>query len=163
MEVILHISDVHFGWEGSNPSGKADREVCLSGLLERISKLEKEWKPTIVCLSGDVGWRGVSSDYVEAKQWLDRLLSCCELDYTKLIVSPGNHDSCRSEARKNARPSAGLEADEVLQPPIADQFIRPFYEFIGFCKNANIPYCTFEDLASYLVGQRIIGGVRFVV
>ncbi len=47
---ILHISDLHFGWEGDHPNGKADRKVCLDSLLNEISKLEKPWKPSIVCL-----------------------------------------------------------------------------------------------------------------
>ena len=163
MTTILHISDVHFGWEGENPSGKAERKVCLDSLLSVLSTLDAPWKPSIICLSGDIGWRGASSDYSEAKKWLDSLLRCCGLDYSRVIICVGNHDIDRKVAEKVPRALTTKEADMVLQVPIADHFVRPFQKYIDFCKAAGIPAMKFGDEDSYLVGIRQIENLRFVV
>jgi len=163
VETILHISDLHFGWEGDDLHGKANRKTCLDGLLDEVSRLEKPWAPTIVCLSGDVGWKGAETDYKEAKQWLDRLLDSCKLDYERLTVCPGNHDANRVLARKNARPATATEADEVLAPPLAEQYLRPFSGFVEFCKSGGIQVMTFGDAERYVVGQRVFGDMRFVI
>jgi hypothetical protein len=163
METILHITDLHFGWEGDNPSDKAERKVCLDGLLTEISKLQPPWKPSIVCLTGDVAWHGAACDYAEAKEWLDLLLSHCNLNYDRLIVSPGNHDVNRKIAEKIPRPNNSDEADKALKPPLEQYFIRPFSEFNDFCTNSNIPALKFGGGESHLVGQRALADLRFVV
>lgn len=160
---ILHICDVHFGWEGGNPSEKAEREVCLEGLLREVSKLDREWKPSIICLTGDVGWRGSATDYEQATQWLDQLMRCCDLGYDRLIVCPGNHDVDRSEAHKVARAATSKEADEVLEPPIAEQYIRPFSAYSDFCKKLGLPSVSLGNRDSYLVGITTLGDIRFLV
>jgi hypothetical protein len=65
MQVILHLSDVHFGCDKSG-SARALRQLALDGITSAILKLEPEWRPTIVCLSGDIAYRGRSSEYEEA-------------------------------------------------------------------------------------------------
>jgi len=163
MQTILHLTDIHFGWEGDNPSGLANRKVCLDGMLAELKNVELSWKPTIICLSGDIGWHGKKSDYVEAKKWLDTLLNTCGLTYNELIVCAGNHDVIRSKAQKLPRPESTKDADKVLEPPIAEHFEGPFSQFIEFCKNANLPNLRFGDYNSQLVGERTINGFRFVV
>lgn len=161
---ILHISDLHFGWEGGDASQKGEREVSLNGLLSELSKLDVQWKPSIVCLTGDVGWSGAESNYTEAKGWLDRLIECCSLDYQRLVVCPGNHDVFRQVARKVARPTTPEEADEVLAaPPIEEQYMRPFSAYTEFCKTIGLPPSQLGTYASYLVGERGLDELRFVV
>lgn len=163
MTTILHISDLHFGWEGENTSGKAERKVCLDSLLRVLSTLDAPWKPSIICLSGDIGWRGAESDYSEAKTWLDCLLECCSLDYSRVIVCVGNHDIDRKIAEKVPRPASTAEADRVLQVPIEEHFIRPFQKYIDFCKVGGITAMMFGNEESYLVGIREIENLRFIV
>lgn len=162
METILHITDLHFGWEGDNRSDKAERKVCLDGLLTEVSKLEPPWQPSIVCLTGDVGWRAAESNYAEAKQWLDLLLSCCKLDYDHLIICPGNHDINRKIAGKIPRSINSAEADKVLEAPLEQHFLRPFSEFNDFCTSITLPALKFGG-TSHLVGERVLNDVRFVV
>jgi calcineurin-like phosphoesterase family protein len=163
MPTILHLTDIHFGWEGNDPSGLADRKVCLDGLLNQLRTIEPEWKPTIICLTGDIGWRGISSDYAEAKKWLDELLAISGLTYNDLVVCAGNHDVFRPKAKKLPRPESTKDADEVLSPPIAQHFEGPFSDFMAFCKLANIPELTFGNGRSQLVGERQVNGFRFVI
>src|SRR5262245_58943176 len=138
MLAILHLTDIHFGWEGSDPSDLANRKVCLDGLIKQLSTIEPEWKPEIICLTGDIGWRGVSSDYNDAKKWLDELLKITGLTYNKLVVCAGNHDVIRAKAKKLSRPESTKDADEVLAPPIEEHFQGPFSDFVTFCKSVGI-------------------------
>lgn len=93
--VLLHISDLHFGWEGSASQGE-DRTLCLRGLLQCLRDLDDSWKPTVVCVTGDIGWRGAVEDYRNAREWLLELLTELKLTPSSLLLCPGNHDSDRS-------------------------------------------------------------------
>ncbi|WP_144412134.1 metallophosphoesterase [Paenibacillus riograndensis] len=73
-QVILHLSDLHFGSERGNVSKIAKRALCLNNLLECIKERPPEWQPTLICISGDIGYSGSAEDYVEASDWLSRLL-----------------------------------------------------------------------------------------
>jgi predicted MPP superfamily phosphohydrolase len=163
MEIILHITDLHFGYEGNNVNAKAKRQNCLDSLLNEISNLDSSWKPSIICITGDVVWRGAASDFVEAKSWLDKLLENCDLDYSKVICCPGNHEVDRSKAKKIPRPSTASEADDSLEYPIASHFLEPFSEYISFCEEARIPALELGGMDSRLVGTCTINKIRFVV
>ncbi|MCX6121906.1 MAG: metallophosphoesterase [Ignavibacteriales bacterium] len=158
---ILHLSDLHFGWDGNDPNKIADRKLCLDGLISKIASLDPSWKPTIICISGDIGWKGITGDYVEAKAWIEILLSSCKLNFDHIVVCPGNHDVNRPDAEGNARPSNAEEADSVLGLPIRKHFLKPFKAFDEFCHTSGIPPMKF-DQHSYLVGERQALGFRFI-
>ena len=159
---LLHITDLHFGWDGADTNLRAERDACLTGLLAAVSTLEGTWKPAVICLSGDIGWHGAATDYVAAKEWLDRLLDTCGIGYDKLIVCAGNHDAARAEARKNARPADPSEADEVLGLPLGSQYVAPFTQMVEFCRTAGIVPLKISEDESHLVGERLLDGYRFV-
>jgi hypothetical protein len=117
-------------------------------MLTEIQKIEHPWKPSIICLTGDVGWKGAASDYVEARLWIDRLMALCGLDYQRLVACPGNHEVIRPQARKIARPGTSREADEVLEPPLAEQYIRLFSAYNDFC--------AIRRACSEIRGRRIV-------
>lgn len=163
MQTILHITDLHFGYEGKNQSQKAKRKNCLKSLLDKISSLDSSWKPSIICVTGDLVWSGSASDFDQLKSWLDELLEICGLDYSKLICCPGNHEVDRSKAKKIPRPSNASEADDSLEAPIANHYLEPFKEYINFCKKANIPSLELGEEESSLVGTCDINNIRFLV
>lgn len=72
MRKIAHISDTHFG--------RTDSRV-VDSLVEIITELE----PDVVVVSGDLTQRARSSQFIEARAFLDRLPK-------PQIVVPGNHD-----------------------------------------------------------------------
>lgn len=72
MRTIAHISDLHFGTE--------DKPVA-EGLLKDI----REINPSLIIVSGDLTQRARSQQFIDAKEYLDRL------EFRKIIV-PGNHD-----------------------------------------------------------------------
>jgi len=131
-------------------------------MLREVTKLQSPWKPSVICLTGDVGWRGAISDYIQAKEWLDQLIECCGLDYSRLVVCPGNHDIIREQARSLGRPSTSKEADEVLEPPLAEQYLRSFSGYNKFCQELALPTFRLGKDESYLVGERTQGDLRFV-
>ena len=159
---ILHLSDLHFGWDGDDPNKIADRTLCLDGFVSTIAVLDHDWKPNVICISGDIGWKGTAKDYEHARAWLERLLSSCKLDFSRLVVFPGNHDVIRPDAEGNARPPEAKEADSVLGLPIREHFQKPFAAFSQFCRTTGIPPMQL-NLDSHLVGERQLDGVRFVV
>jgi predicted MPP superfamily phosphohydrolase len=102
---ILHLSDLHFGmiparrgmrgrparmeqsahsFEDAN--GQSDPTV-LADLLRRDMAGEP---PTVVVVSGDIGWSGVAADYVPAQRFFE-LLRAAWPD-ARLVIAPGNHD-----------------------------------------------------------------------
>ena len=91
---VLHLSDLHFGFESReiSPTASAQRENALKALQGTLNKLENEWKPNIVVISGDIGWKGHENDYKDAKRWLKSLLNSLDLTVNDLVLSAGNHD-----------------------------------------------------------------------
>jgi hypothetical protein len=162
METILHLTDLHFGYKSKEPAAEAARKNCLDALLSLIDQLEETWKPSVVCVTGDLVWSGAASEYTEARDWLNKLLRICSLKTDRLVFCVGNHEVDRRVAVKIPRPSTASEADQTLAPPIADHFVRTFSGFNEFCKVANIPELTFGDWTNSLVGARSVNGVKFV-
>jgi len=72
MRKIIHISDIHFG--------RADY-----GVAERARQKIVEIAPDLLIVSGDLTQRARSSQFIEARRFLDSLPS-------PQIVVPGNHD-----------------------------------------------------------------------
>lgn len=167
MQIVLHLTDLHFGYERTNRVGIAERQVCLASLIAELKELDQEWRPTIVCLTGDIGWGGDAADYSTAKVWIDSLLEALNLTYNKVVVCAGNHDVSRSAAKALARPSSSSEADDILGAMLDDKIVhpyeQPFLGFTTFCSNADIPRLTLGTASSWLVGQRTINDIRFAV
>jgi len=156
--VILHLSDLHFGCDRST-SEVAGRELALQGLLTAVQGLEPEWRPTIICITGDIGWRGQASDYTIADEWLSSLLSGLGLRSERVFPCAGNHDIDRAISQRYARPKDGLEADRILAVPFASIYIDAFHEFSEFCKALRIPPYKLGDVDSYLVGERSVQAI----
>ena len=72
MRTIVHLSDLHFG--------KVDRAI-IDPLLDLIRNLA----PNLVAISGDLTQRARNHQFVEARQFLDRIT-------VPVLVVPGNHD-----------------------------------------------------------------------
>ena len=90
---ILHLSDLHFGYEpASDPvsTAQAQRSNTLNALLDALNRLDSAWKPDMVAITGDIGWKGVEADYALAEEWLSKLLKTLGLTPDKLIMCAGN-------------------------------------------------------------------------
>jgi predicted MPP superfamily phosphohydrolase len=157
-QVLLHLTDLHFGCDTS-ASQVAARALALRGLVAVVKELERDWTPTVISISGDLGWKGQRSDYESAGEWLTELLAALKLSSNRVSLCPGNHDIDRSISRRYARPKNGIEADRILAVPVTAIYEESFGEFTSFAKSFGIPPYRFGDQESYLVGQRSIDGV----
>jgi hypothetical protein len=54
--VVIHLTDLHFGQDTSRDQIAA-RDLALAGVVKTIDGLESDWRPTLVCISGDIGWK----------------------------------------------------------------------------------------------------------
>jgi hypothetical protein len=158
---ILHLSDLHFGWDGDE-RGRTDRDLALKGLLRQLRKVEPEWRPEVVSVTGDIGWKGQASDYAEAGRWLGEVLGLLGLTPEALFLCPGNHDSSRAKAQLNPRPQSSAEADGRLVVPIPDSVELPFQAFSDFSRNMNVPPYRLGDIESFTAGCRSYRGLNFV-
>jgi hypothetical protein len=159
--VILHLTDLHFGRDHTEDELSA-RKLALDGLLNQIRNVEEEWKPNVICITGDIAYRGQSSEYGLAARWVKDLLDALHLAPGALFCCPGNHDVAREHATGLARPSSADEADQILGLPIRDHYTRVFQVYCDFCKSLGIPPYAVGEAQSQLVGERIYAGTRFV-
>jgi hypothetical protein len=137
-QVLLHLTDLHFGCDAS-ANEVASRALALRGLLAIVRELEPDWSPTLISISGDLGWKGQHSDYVSAGEWLTELLTALKLSSDRVCLCPGNHDIDQSISRKYARPKNGVEADRILAVPVTAIYKEAFGELTSFAKSFGIP------------------------
>ena len=163
--VILHLTDLHFGWS-STPDDLARRRRCLDSLVKSLRTLgneQPEWKPTLVVISGDIGWKGVAADYQQAQQWLSQLLSEIGVTPDNVLACPGNHDINRLATRGIAVPPTAVEADDFLRPPLLPSYTGTFSAYTEFCQNtARYRPWTFNGETSWLVGSTELQGLKFM-
>ena len=159
--VILHLSDLHFGYD-LDKQAKAERKNALDQLISVLNHIEHEWKPTIICITGDIAMRALSSDYSEAEKWLSNLLKESSLKSDSLVICPGNHDVFRDIASAHAPPADSEKADHMLCYDNFQIHRRPFSQFSKFCTKLKIPKYSVGRKKSYLTGIRYINNVKFI-
>lgn len=164
MTTILHLTDLHFGAEpAASASALAQRINTLESLRETLSGLRGSLRPDIVVVSGDIGWAGRPADYTAAAEWLRSILRVLELPPERLVLCPGNHDLDRAEAEVLERPAVAVRADRLLRVEKLSQISRPFAAFESFAQEMGVPPLRVGEGQSYLVGERHLCGLRFVV
>ncbi len=161
---LLHLSDLHFGYD-RDEAARAQRAGALDLLLKELGKLEREWKPHVLVISGDLTWRGKPAGYTELAEWLtNRLFPATELAAADCVICPGNHDLDREEAFiLPDREQDPKRADDLLWPErLARGFARPFHKFVKFAQDLGIPAPLLHGAANYLAGVRALHGIQFV-
>ena len=160
--VILHLSDLHFGYKDDVQSA-AIRTKALSQLTTVVKNLDQDWKPTIVCVTGDIAMQATSTDYSLAKAWVSELLDELGLTSESLVVCPGNHDVQRNVSSGYLGPKNNVEADRLLGVEHFEKHRVMFDEFEKFCSLLSIPMYSVKEInESYLTGVRDVRGIRFV-
>jgi predicted MPP superfamily phosphohydrolase len=163
---VLHLTDLHFGMEPGpkvSPTAAAQRSNALKPLIARVAGLKREWRPTIVAISGDIGWKGAASDYDSAKHFLTDLLTALGLQPDRLIMCAGNHDINRNAAADVLPPSKSGEADKLLEVENLANMERPFAAFETFSEKFGLEKLRIGNTDSRIIGQRDLLALRFVV
>lgn len=159
---ILHISDLHFSSTLSTTEADS-QDLALGGLLKELAEIEDHWKPSIVCVTGDITDKGAKDGFSLAKKWLSTLSDTIDVGLERFLICPGNHDGIRDTRICPMNPPIeAKDADEQLQIPIPPYLEKRFDDYVTFCKELKLePYkCGSEE--SYLVGTRVIDGFSFV-
>ncbi len=107
MKKIVHISDIHFG--------RVDYAVAKE-IIIKINEL----KPDLTVVSGDLTQRARSTQFIEAKAFLDKLPE-------PQIVVPGNHD--------------------IPMHNVFDRFVNPLEKYKRYITNDLQPFFADEEIA----------------
>lgn len=159
--VILHLSDLHFdAREGGQ--GSIDQRGVFRALIDEIKHLDEEWRPNVVCITGDIAYKNKQSGYEASIEWLNTLLQELTIEREGVFVCPGNHDVDREKASFLVRPHEVKEADRVLRLPIADHFKSLFVRYEEFCKALALSSYCFNGTQEYIVGNRSYKDINFV-
>jgi 3',5'-cyclic AMP phosphodiesterase CpdA len=127
MTNLLHLSDLHFGYD-QDATARAQRTESLDSLVKQAGRLKPDWKPHILVISGDLTWQGRASGYTELAMWLrEKLLPTIGLAAADCVICAGNHDIDRDAAISLLdRTQDSKRADLVLRPEgLATGFARP--------------------------------------
>jgi hypothetical protein len=161
-QVILHISDLHFSAK-CDEQVKANRDLLFNGLLNILGTIESEWHPTLVCITGDITDKGQPEGYTEAGQWLKKLSCDLNIDVSKFLLTPGNHDCVRDQQIcPNLIPTTSEDADSLLDCNTPQYLQERFKSFSDFCENFGITPYKLGETDSYLSGSRDVDGIQFV-
>lgn len=109
---LLHLSDIHFG--ADKHSFKRRDKTDPTALAKILASHPYDPRPSLVVISGDIGWSGDTQDYKDA------LIFCRELRdriNAPILLVPGNHDVDRT---------SGID-DEKRQDNFI-HFIECFYD-----------------------------------
>ncbi|GAX60671.1 Ser/Thr phosphatase family protein [Candidatus Scalindua japonica] len=159
--VILHLSDLHFDGN-DNCQDSIDRQGVFGTLIDEIKSLDEEWRPNIVCITGDVAYQNKQSGYEASIEWLNTLLHELAIEKEGVFFCPGNHDVNRVKASFLVRPDKVKDADRILSLPIADHFKSLFARYEEFCKTLSLPAYCFNGSQEYIVGKRSYKDINFV-
>jgi len=162
--VILHISDLHFGWDCKSEQALSERKVVLEQkFIRAVRDLDPQLRPNVICITGDLGGRGQASDYILAGDWLDILLRDLKIGKEAVVICPGNHDVDIDKALRCGRPTSYKKADDELKIPLAQTYTERFGAFADWCPEWGVEPLEFHGQNNYLVGSRALGDIRFVV
>jgi formylglycine-generating enzyme required for sulfatase activity/metallophosphoesterase superfamily enzyme len=135
---ILHISDLHVSTDKD-----FDRKVVLDPLLDILREdVEKNLRPEIVVITGDLAWKGKKEEYAKAEEFLTDLRNVLRLGKEQFFIVPGNHDMDRDKYRPTDLPK--YESMEKLNVELENEvyrvdLLKGFEDYFDFIKD-NYPH-----------------------
>ncbi len=117
-------------------------------MLEAIQELliEKDQKPDLIFITGDLVHGGKPDEYKVATEFCDQLLKITYLSKQQLFIVPGNHDVNRDEINPAHKKRLYLFDDQdgisdILSDselsPILMKKLDAFYKFHHYCPVKN--------------------------
>lgn len=157
--IILHLSDLHFSKKLSD-SGKVNSDSVLEELIETLKGVD--WKPTIICITGDIVDKYDIEGFALAKEWIGKLSTILSVPMDRILICPGNHDCSRDiSICPEINITDSKKADQILSYPIPDYLLKRFSQYSIFCQELGIVPYKFMGEESYLVGTRTIDNISF--
>ncbi len=87
---ILHITDIHVGWE---PDREKEKRAWERLYRETSSVAENGGKPDIMAVTGDLVMHGEEEEYRRTEEYIHGLRKLLGLEKEKVFFCCGNHDS----------------------------------------------------------------------
>lgn len=98
---ILYLSDLHQRMSNDSKFENVFNSF-FDELLNFCNKEENRiWKPKYLVISGDITSKGLSSEYDKIKDILTRINSHINIEFSNMILLPGNHDKKRGKSEEN--------------------------------------------------------------
>lgn len=89
----VHLSDIHVGH--GDVAYRWDQRIVLEKLLADLARLPDRPRIDALVVTGDVAYSGAgrsADEYAKAAEWLGRVAAAVEVDPSRILVVPGNHD-----------------------------------------------------------------------
>lgn len=157
--IILHLGDLHFSAKLLG-TDKVNSDSVLEELVEILKTVD--WKPTIICITGDIVDKYDIGGFALAKTWIKNLAEILSVPMDRVLICPGNHDCSRDiSICPEINVTDSQKADQILSYPIPDYLLKRFSQYSAFCQELGIVPYKFMGEESYLVGTRIIDNISF--
>lgn len=148
---ILFLSDLHFTRTKKKHAEiyARDIEECAKCYVDTVSGLDKEWKPQIIAIAGDIGYYGAAEDYQFFKEkFLLPLMDKLGISVDHIIMCPGNHD--KDDSHLPLRGDTPAEIDwfdikEIENPNVASSVKKTFYT--GYRTSCNMQRFVLDKYA----------------
>lgn len=168
---ILHLSDLHFGYNGTKDATMYHQAAIkeMEKELHSIPEKYPDYKPDIIAVTGDIGWNALKTDYDQAAVFLKDLMNIYGLSPGDVILCPGNHDIDRESNDGLYNIKTYEESLKYLSLDRVRSRAAPFKAYAEFSKALGIPSLKngaesdSAGLLPYLYGHRQIKGVKFYV
>lgn len=161
---IMQIGDLHFD-NSINTTDKEKRENCFEEMFEFLENENAVHSVDYLVVGGDIAYHSAKDEYKEAEVFFRRLMDVLELDASRIIMCPGNHDLIRAEMEDLDIPKSAKEVEKRYLFEKLDSLSRPFANYIKFCNELSITpaVCRQDGLTSHLVGVRSFGDIQFLI
>lgn len=134
---ILQFSDIH--WTISSPWEEqfTGLRSAFKNEIENLRKANKKVDYLFIC--GDIAFKGITDEYTQAMEYIDKLCQLLELKRKDVFVVPGNHDLNRK--------SDGHELRELINIALAtDDRNEVFLKTVHKDRSLNKTlYAAFQD------------------
>jgi WD40 repeat protein/3',5'-cyclic AMP phosphodiesterase CpdA len=163
---VLHVSDPQFGKEhifGGNGGTSADQayDTLHARLHEDLTGLAEEHglRPDLLVVTGDLAESGLRSEFEQVTAFLGALAEAVDLDRSRVVVIPGNHDVNRKACEAYFLSEEGEEREPAPPyfpkwKPFAAAFDDFYRDVPGVTFTPDEPWTLFEipDLAVVVAG-----------
>lgn len=154
---ILHLSDFHF------KNRDANQDVILSSLYTKLKELSDEKiSIDVIIITGDVAYSGKETEYIKAKEYIEKILKLFNLPKSKVFIVPGNHDVNRELIHKDHikwwyHHDSEESIISTLSSDIAYQYLSnkftDYYTFVQYFQGTGV---SVEKYGQYIINLPII-------
>lgn len=116
---ILHISDIHF-----QDKNWGQFQIIKSFFEDLENYVLKKDQMELIFITGDLTQSGDPNEFDKLKEFLDKLLEITNLDKSKLLLIPGNHDINRKSMPALIRQGILNIENEELSNKVIDEMIK---------------------------------------